>query len=219
MRPLRLAAIAAFVLIAGLSGFAIAQTLHDRPEGMTMPKHSGAMGMDGHAGTMPMHGHGGEPAMMGQHSSMQAVPQGAGQAAFGAVQEILRMLEADPSTDWSKVDLDSLRAHLIDMDEVTLHAEAQVEKRDDGIRVTVTGEGRTELAIRRMIPEHARTIDGQSGWRVTTSAVAHGVILDVASADAKQAEKIRGLGFIGIMAEGEHHPLHHLAMARGEMHP
>ena len=40
-----------------------------------------------------------------------------GQDAFGAIQEIVQILDADPKTDWSKVDLEALRQHLIDMDE------------------------------------------------------------------------------------------------------
>ena len=50
------------------------------------------------------------------------MPTQPGQDAFGAIQEIVRILEADPATDWSKVDLEALREHLIDMNEVTLHA-------------------------------------------------------------------------------------------------
>jgi hypothetical protein len=50
------------------------------------------------------------------------IPTEPGQAALGAMQEIVRMLEADPDTDWSKVTLTALREHLIDMDEVTLRA-------------------------------------------------------------------------------------------------
>ncbi len=34
-----------------------------------------------------------------------SVPQAAGQDAFGAIQEIVQILEADPNTDWSKVKL------------------------------------------------------------------------------------------------------------------
>jgi hypothetical protein len=34
------------------------------------------------------------------------------------------MLEADPKTDWSKVNISALREHLIDMDEVTMRASA-----------------------------------------------------------------------------------------------
>ena len=45
-----------------------------------------------------------------------------GQDAFGAIAEVVQMLDADPSTDWSKVDLERLRQHLIDMDEVTMRS-------------------------------------------------------------------------------------------------
>ena len=34
----------------------------------------------------------------------------------------MRILEADPTTDWSKVNIGALREHLIDMDEVTMRA-------------------------------------------------------------------------------------------------
>jgi hypothetical protein len=46
-----------------------------------------------------------------------AIPTMPGQDSFGAIQEIVRILEADPNTDWSKVDLEALRQHLIDMNE------------------------------------------------------------------------------------------------------
>lgn len=41
-----------------------------------------------------------------------------GQAAFGVVAEIVARLDADPLTDWSKVEMPSLLAHLRDMDNV-----------------------------------------------------------------------------------------------------
>src|SRR5579872_26278 len=66
-----------------------------------------------------------------------------GQAAFAALQEIVRILEADPHTDWSKVNLDALREHLIDMSRVTLDAHAIVHRIPGGTRITVTGAGRT----------------------------------------------------------------------------
>ena len=43
-----------------------------------------------------------------------------GQSAFAAIQEIVDILEADPKTDWSKVNIDALREHLVDMSNVTL---------------------------------------------------------------------------------------------------
>ena len=66
-----------------------------------------------------------------------------------------RKLEADPKTDRSKVDLEALRRHLIDMDEVTLRASATTKQIDGGLAVTVTGTGRTLAAIHHMIPAHA----------------------------------------------------------------
>ena len=65
--------------------------------------------------------HGG---MHGQQFGAAGVPTMPGQDAFGTIQEIVQMLEADPATDWSKVNIAALREHLIDMNEVTLHAAA-----------------------------------------------------------------------------------------------
>jgi len=142
-----------------------------------------------------------------------------GQDAFGAIQEVVRILEADPGTDWSKVNIEALRQHLIDMNEVTLHARAAARLVDGGLRILVTGEGRTLLAIQRMVPAQAREIDGSNGWNAEAEQRADGVVLTVTASDPRQAVKIRALGFIGIMTEGMHHQRHHLAMARGELAP
>jgi hypothetical protein len=132
------------------------------------------------------------------------------------VQEIVRLLEADPSTDWTKVRLGALREHLVDMNEVTLHAAAAETPVEDGLDIAVTGAGRTLEAIRRMVPAQAREIDGRNGWSARSEALPDGVRLIVTAADAKEAAHIRGLGFIGLMATGDHHRMHHLAIARGE---
>jgi len=148
-----------------------------------------------------------------------ATPTEPGQDAFGAIQEILQILEADPGIDWSKVNIGALREHLIDMNEVTLQANAAASTVDGGLRIDVTGQGRTLLAIQRMVPAQAHEIDGMNGWKTRVESRADGVVLTVTAADPKQATKIRALGFIGIMAEGTHHQLHHLAMARGDFAP
>jgi hypothetical protein len=68
-----------------------------------------------------------------EHSAIHAVAHGApqpaeaGQGAFAAIAEIVALLEADPNTDWSKVNIAALREHLVDMDELTLNAVAQEE--------------------------------------------------------------------------------------------
>ena len=98
--------------------------------------------------------HGG---MHGQRSGLPTMP---GQDAFGAIQEVVQMLEADPATDWSKVNIAALREHLIDMNEVTLHAAANERMLDNGIEIAVTGEGRTLAAIKRMVPAHVHELAG-----------------------------------------------------------
>ena len=154
----------------------------------------------------------------GQPGAAAAAPTMPGQAAFGAVQEVVRILEADPSTDWSKVNLSALREHLIDMDEVTLRAVAAETPVDGGLEVAVTGSGRTLQAIRRMVPAHAQELNGLRGWRAKTASLPDGVLLTVTAADPKEAARVRGLGFIGLLASGSHHQPHHLALAKGERH-
>lgn len=53
-------------------------------------------------------------------------------------------LEADPETDWSQVSIDRLRAHLVDMNEVTLKAETRQRRISKGLEIEVTGQGAPE---------------------------------------------------------------------------
>jgi hypothetical protein len=159
----------------------------------------------------------GKHAMMGKHGGKTAVPTLAGQDAFAAIQEVVQMLEADPQTDWSKVDIAALREHLIDMNEVTLRAAAYERPLGNGVEIIVTGEGRTADAIKRMVPAHASALSA-TGWNAKTEDLPNGVKLVVTSDDTAQVTKLRALGFMGIMVQGSHHQPHHLMMAKGE-HP
>ena len=149
------------------------------------------------------------------HGGDAVVPTHPGQEAFGTIQEIVRILEADPATDWSKVNIGALREHLIDMDEVTMRARASERMLDNGIEITVTGEGRTLDAIKRMIPAHTREL-AAIGWSASTQDLPNGVKLVVTTSDPQQVVKLKGLGFMGIMVQGAHHQPHHLMMAKGE---
>jgi hypothetical protein len=161
-----------------------------------------------------------QPHMMQMHGQAETdTPTIPGQGAFGAIQEIVHLLEADPNTDWSKVNLEALRQHLIDMNEVTLNAAVTTKPIDSGIEATVTGKGRTVEAIQRMVRAHAQEIERThlNGWRAKTEQLPNGVVLTVTSDDLKQVQHLRGLGFIGFMASGSHHQAHHLAIARGQL--
>jgi hypothetical protein len=151
-----------------------------------------------------------------------ALPTLPGQAAFGAIAEIVRLLEADPKTDWTRVNVEALRQHLIDMDEVTMHAAVTSHNVPDGLEMDVTGTGRTTDAIRRMAINHTRMLDQGSAYHATAVEIANGARLTVTAkqeSDARTVALIRGLGFAGIMTEGNHHAAHHLAIARGDADP
>ena len=144
-----------------------------------------------------------------------AVPTMPGQQVFGTIQEIVQILEADPTTDWSKVNIAGLREHLIDMDEVTMRAAAGERALGDGVEIMVTGQGRTLDAIKRMLPAHAHEL-GAIGWNAQTENLPNGIKLVVTSKDPKEVIKLKALGFMGIMVQGAHHQIHHLMMAKGE---
>jgi hypothetical protein len=216
---------------AGLAGAAIvaatafaAAQMPSRPpmHGQMNPGDPGQQQMmpqNGMQGRM-MHGPHGMEGGMGEHGMMMGSeasgpPVMPGQEAFGTIQEIVRILEADPATDWSKVNISALREHLIDMDEVTMRAAATERTLDNGIEIAVTGEGRTLDAIKRMIPAHVRELS-QLGWNAKTEDLPNGVKLTVTSTDARQVTKLRALGFMGIMVQGSHHQQHHLMMAKNE---
>ncbi len=151
-----------------------------------------------------------------QHMSGHAiVPAMPGQEVFGTIQEIVRILEADPTTDWSKVNISALREHLIDMDEVTMRAVAKEEPLANGIAITITGQGRTLEAIKRMVPAHTHEL-AALGWQAAAEELPDGARLVVNTNDPGQIAKLKGLGFMGIMVQGSHHQAHHLLMAKGE---
>ena len=155
-----------------------------------------------------------------QHPPAAAQPTQGGQAAFASIAEIVKLLDADPRTDWSKVNIEALRQHLIDMDEVTMRANVRAEAIDGGAAFIVTGSGRTLEAIRRMTRSRAATGTPDGAIRMSVSDVAGGVRFVAMAgnpADARAVARIRGLGFIGVVSLGNHHAPHHLGIANGSM--
>jgi hypothetical protein len=184
------------------------------PTGMPTQMHSHMMQMMQGG----MHSGAGQHNMIGMHGGMTGQPVLPGQDAFGAIQEVVQILEADPTTDWSKVNINALRQHLVDMNEVTLRAAAAERVIDNRFEITVTGEGRTLEAIKRMIPAHVAEL-AKLGWNAKTEDVSNGMKLTVTTSDPKELTKLKALGFMGIMVQGGHHQPHHLMMAKGEMPP
>jgi hypothetical protein len=168
-----------------------------------------------HPAGQPMH----QGSMHEMHMQPAGAPRMPGQDAFGAVAEVVRMLDADPRTDWSKVDLERLRQHLIDMNEVVLRSQVTQTPVPGGLTMDITGSGRTEQAIRSMVVPHATELDRLPSLAARAEVIPGGVRLTVTSrtaGDEKAVARLRGLGFIGLLTVGGHHGPHHLAMARGE---
>jgi hypothetical protein len=199
--------VAAIALSAALAMLATQAVLAQHAPPPRMPPHSGPTPMP--HGSMP-HGQPTAPA--------SGAPGLAGQDAFAAVAEVVRLLDADASTDWAKVRLERLRQHLIDMNEVVLRAEVVEAPVPGGIAMDVTGAGRTERAIRAMVIPHAAELDRMAAYAAKAEPIPGGARLTVTArdSDTRAVARLRGLGFIGLLTEGAHHGPHHLAMARGE---
>ena len=153
-----------------------------------------------------------------QHGSItSAIPLEQGQSAFAAIAEIVSILERDTSTDWSKVNINALRDHLVDMNALTLQANVSVTEKDGTIIFKAEGSGNTLRALQNMVPAHATELDKMGVWRAKGEANEHGATLTIKPQDSSDLQKIRALGFFGLMATGAHHQPHHLGMANGTM--
>lgn len=160
---------------------------------------------------------GGHSATNRTHShASEDLPKEAGQSAFAAIAEIVTLLNANPNTDWSQTDITSLRAHLIDMNALTLASRS--ETRIDGMQVqfSVTGNLPAINAAQNMVPAHAKELNKSDEWTVTGEATPTGATLTVTAQSEAALMKIKALGFYGLMATGAHHQPHHLAMAKGK---
>jgi hypothetical protein len=223
MKRTRVMQIGAVIVLVGavVTGGALAQS--STPPGVSAPPAPLAPGIMPHhpmsPGQMPQ---GAMPHGPVARGSVAGEPSLAGQDAFGAIGEIVRLLDADPGTDWNTVDLERLRQHLIDMNEVVLRAEAKASPVAGGLSMDVTGTGRTERAIRAMVVPHAAELDQMPGLAARAETTPGGVRLTVTArdpADARAVARVRGLSFIGLLTLGAHHQSHHLAMARGQTMP
>ncbi|MBG6175586.1 hypothetical protein IWQ55_003417 [Labrenzia sp. EL_208] len=184
--------ILAVVVLLGGAAFAVAQTTHSgHDDGMDHATH------------------------VQDQSPRGTILSEPGQGAFAALSEVVRVLEADPDTDWGQVDLAGLRAHLVDMDRLISDAIVEETALPDGLTAIATGDAETVATLRRMVPTHAAQLAQDDRWTVTAIEVENAVELRVTSNNPAVAARIKGLGFFGLMASQDHHREHHLMMARG----
>ncbi|WGH78604.1 hypothetical protein [Jannaschia ovalis] len=144
------------------------------------------------------------------------VPSEPGDGSFAAIIEIVAMLSADPDTDWTRVDIDGLREHLVDMNQLIVGASVRSEPLPDGLRMRIGTSGRPGVAASRMVPAHAPFLSNETGWRSEVVSDGDEIVWTVTAADTGAVARIQALGFFGLIATGDHHRMHHMAMASGE---
>ena len=172
---------------------------------------------------MPLHAqhHGNHHPEPTHRSGTAGTPLHApGHAVFGTVQEAIRALEDDPDTDWSQVDVDALRRHLIDMHHVAMNVEV-VEKKsiENGLEVHVRPMHDTARAsLARVLDAHPRMLQQETGWTMDVDRDESTFVLRTTAGTPEDIAKIRALGYMGVLAYGSHHQRHHWHMVRGH-HP
>ena len=144
----------------------------------------------------------------------EKLPVEIGQSTFSAIAEIVAMLNNDPQTDWSTVNIDALHRHLIDMDNVMTQSQVLMMSDNEIVTFIITGKGEIIASIQRIVNAHAKMLSGATGWSVDVKNQADGVTMSVAGED-KDTDMIMGLGFYGLLTVGAHHQPHHMMIARG----
>ena len=154
------------------------------------------------------------------HSTYQTTPlTEAGQSIFATVSEVVAALEANPNTDWSKVNIPALYQHLVDMKHVAENVRILREgKTKHGISLVLeVTERRTREALDRVLPAHANQLKESLGWHMQVQRQGKKEVhIQVNAHNEADRVKIQALGYMGVMAYGNHHQPHHWLMATGQ---
>ncbi len=156
-----------------------------------------------------------------QHIMQDSTPlKMPGNDVFGTIQEVVKKLEANPNTDWSKVNLEALRQHLLDMkaftEEVNIISKKPI---DNGVEVQVQPQSeRAGEALKRLFSMHPAMLKMEKDWDMTAKQNGQLWTITCTTNEKSEVEKIRALGYIGLLAEGAHHQMHHWMIATGSMH-
>ena len=151
------------------------------------------------------------------HQESTAILSEAGTDPFALIQEVIALLEANPDTDWSVINIEALRSHLVEMQDMTLNVNVEQQPINLGFMAVITPT--TDRALESMIQvlsAHPSQMKVETGWDMTVTNNNGAFTISVTTDQLLDVDKIRGLGYIGIMAYGNHHQPHHWAMASGE---
>jgi len=157
-------------------------------------------------------------AMMGNNTATTPVVlTESGTDPFATLQEVITALEANTGTNWEKVNIEALRLHLVEMQDMTINIDVKQQHIDNGFQAVVTPTtNRAVKSLTRVLSGHPAQMKAETGWDMQVSNNDDIFTLTVVSKKAHEVAKIRGLGYIGVMSYGNHHQPHHWAMASGE---
>ncbi len=144
-----------------------------------------------------------------------------GQSTFAALIEVVNVFEADAKTDWAAIDIDGLRSHLLDMNDLVINTNAVTEVVDGNtIRFNVVTNGGVDSlgAIHRMVQAHSRFIEQSRGWKIAHATNDSGATVTITANDASDMVRLKALGFYGFMSLDSHHQAHHYQIAMGVGH-
>ncbi len=142
----------------------------------------------------------------------------AGNDVFGTIQEVITLLDANPNTNWEKVDLEALRQHLIDMNHFTMNVDVLAQRNiQNGTEILIQATNKAaDAALKRAMSAHPSMLESETGWKMTASYQGTKTLLRIETGQANETARLRALGYIGIMALGNHHQVHHWLMASGQ---
>ncbi len=152
---------------------------------------------------------------MSQHAHQSNSVKETGQAQFAAIAQIVALLRDDLETDWGHVDIDALRNHLVDMDNVTARAAVERSVNELVLTFIVTGDATSVPSIQSMVLAHSPMLQQATGWSVVAEERANGAMMAIQVASEDEMNQVTGLGFFGLLTIGAHHQQHHLMIAMG----
>ncbi len=141
----------------------------------------------------------------------------AGNDIFGTIQEVITALNNNHNTNWSKVNLEALRQHLLDMDDMIRNTKVIKQTPiNNGIKILVQPTTpRAFESLSRVFNAHPVQLKLETGCEMNVKKQYKQYLLTITGNKA-DTNKIRGLGYIGLMAYGKHHQVHHISIATGQ---
>ena len=139
----------------------------------------------------------------------------AGNDIFATIQEVIVKLDNNPDTDWHKVNIEALRQHLLDMNDMAINVEVVNKKfLKNGLEVVVQAlTTRAETTLERVFKAHPYHLGRETGWDMQVVRKGKQFIVTTITEKTEDVAKIVALSYIGLMAYGNHHQPHHWAIS------